>query len=114
MKAALRAVGGLLFLGALWVVAQTISPPQPAAFTAALILPVLAALALGARRAAFPLIAGSMYSIEAGAERFCHPSGNVTFVNQLCSFALFALIVACLWQLVAWILACMRTQKRTS
>jgi hypothetical protein len=114
MKAALRVAGGLLFLGALWVVAQTISPAEPAAFTAVLILPVLAALALGARRTAFPLIAGSIYSIEAGAERFCHPSGNVAFVNQLCSFALFALIIACLWQLVAWIFASMRAQKHTS
>jgi hypothetical protein len=112
MKVALRIVGCLVFLGALGVVAQTISPPQPADFTAALILPALAALALGARRAAFPLIAGCLYSIEAGAERFFHPSGDVTFVNQLSSFALFALIIACAWQVVVWLFAGMRAQKR--
>lgn len=114
MKVALGLFGGLLFLGALLVVAETVWPPEPLPFAAALILPPLAALALGARRAAFPLISGGMYSIEAGAERVFYPSGDVTFVNQLSSFALFALIIAASWQLVVWIFAIVRAQKRTS
>jgi len=114
MKAVLPAVGGLLLLLALYVVAKTISPPEPLPFAAALTLPALAALAFGARRAAFPLIAASMYSLEAGAERFCHPSGDVTFVNQLCSAALFALIIAVALQLALWLFASMRARKRTS
>lgn len=115
MKAALRAFGGVLFLIALSVVAETISPPELLSFAAALILPALAALALGARGVAVPLVAASMYSIEAGAERFFHPSGDVTFVNQLSSFALFALIIAGAWQLVVWIFAIIiQAQKRTS
>lgn len=109
---AVRVLGGLLLtLLTLIVAAKAPSPPYLGPFLAVLILPVLAALAWTRRAPIVPFFAGAIYSLAAGAQRLYNAGGDVTFVNQISTFALCALWIAVIARLIVWIAAPLRREK---
>lgn len=95
----------LLFLiaGFCVVTLPNLDGPQMPAFLGFMILPAVAAVLVAPRTSRCAFVAAALYAVLAGARRFVAPDGNSTSAQQLCTAAMFVMLLPVLDQIRAWI-----------